>query len=655
MHSSTDPVRVLHVDDDPDLVAVAAACLEREDERFDVLTATDATAALATLEEEPVDCVVSDYEMPGRDGIELLEAVREAHPDLPFVLFTGRGSEEVASEAISAGVTDYLQKGTDPSQYAVLANRVANAVDQHTAVREAERTRRRLEELTDNVADCLWMFDADWSELLFISGYEAVWGRPETAIRENPRDFLEGVHPDDREFVRSVMADLTAGEGIDVEYRIVRGDGETGWVWAKGQPVVEDGEVVRVVGFTRDVTDRKRHERELERTTARLEGLFAQSPDMINVHDGDGNLLDPNPRLCEATGYDADELTEMKVWDVDPTVDPEEVTAFWAGMDVGARRRFEGTYRRKDGSTFPVELHVRRLDTADADRFLVIARDVTERRARREELRRQNERLEEFASVVSHDLRNPLNVARGQLDLAREATDDEHLDAVAAAHDRMARLVEDLLELAREGDAVHDPGPVDLDALAADCWRTVETGDATLETAVEGRVVADRGRLRRLLENLVRNAVEHGSTGGQNAEHSGDVAERSSAGSRTESDDAVEHGSTSSQNAQRPDDDGAGADIDGERTADGGTDAGVTVTVGTTGDGFYVADDGVGVPAAEREQVFEAGYSTHPDGTGFGLAIVEEVCDAHDWSVAITESAAGGARFEVTGVDVPGE
>ena len=206
------------------------------------------------------------------------------------------------------------------------------------------------------------------------------------------------------------------------------------------------------------------------------------------------------------------------------------------------------------------------------------------------ELERQNDRLEEFAGVVSHDLRNPLEVARGRTELAREECDSEHLAAVERAHDRMTALIDDLLTLAREGDPVTDAEPVDIARVVGACWRTVDTSDATLRTEVEGTVVADEGRLKQLLENLIRNAIEHG-----------------------------------------------GEDL--------------TVTVGSLPDGFYVADDGPGIDPDLRGTVFDAGYSTSQSGTGFGLRIVEQVADAHGWSVRAVESEAGGARFEITGVE----
>lgn len=136
------PPAVLHVDDDGTFLELVEAFLtDRHD--FEVTTATDADAGLDALadDETAVECVISDYEMPGRNGIEFLRAVRERHPDLPFVLYTGKGSESVAADAIAAGVTEYIQKETGTAQYAVLANRVEQAVQRYRGDR---RSRRRL-------------------------------------------------------------------------------------------------------------------------------------------------------------------------------------------------------------------------------------------------------------------------------------------------------------------------------------------------------------------------------------------------------------------------------------------------------------------------------------------------------------------------------
>ncbi|WP_148417023.1 response regulator, partial [Haloferax sp. KTX1] len=131
MDHSGDSVRIIHVDDNSNFADTTAALLEHEDDRLCVETAASAEQALETLSTVQYDCVVSDYDMPDQNGIEFLEAVRQRYPELPFILYTGKGSEEIASDAISAGVTDYLQKGSGAEQYTLLANRIRNAVDAH--------------------------------------------------------------------------------------------------------------------------------------------------------------------------------------------------------------------------------------------------------------------------------------------------------------------------------------------------------------------------------------------------------------------------------------------------------------------------------------------------------------------------------------------
>lgn len=205
---------------------------------------------------------------------------------------------------------------------------------------------------------------------------------------------------------------------------------------------------------------------------------------------------------------------------------------------------------------------------------------------RERELADRNERLEAFASMVSHDLRNPLKVAYGNLELARQDEEYERLEAVAQALERMETLIDSLLELARHGDAIGDVGPVDIETVARDAWENVDTRSATLEvTDGIDSVEADRSRLVECFENLFRNAIEHG-----------------------------------------------------------GTD--VTVRVGPSNGGFFVADDGPGIPRDERDRVFDIGHSSDVHGTGIGLAVVSEVAKGHDWTVSAGESADGGARFE---------
>ena len=202
-----------------------------------------------------------------------------------------------------------------------------------------------------------------------------------------------------------------------------------------------------------------------------------------------------------------------------------------------------------------------------------------------------DERLETIGSILSHDLSSPLTVARAYLDEAMDSGDLDDLEKVRLAIDRVDEITSGLEAFARTGRAVDELHDVELDVAAEDCWTLVDAEAATLVTADTEVILADEQRLRQLLDNLFSNAVQH-----------------------------------------------AGPDA--------------TVRVGTLDDrtGFFVEDDGPGIPEEERERVFEHGYSGSDEHSGFGLGIVRGIVEAHGWDVDVGESEAGGARFEVTGV-----
>jgi PAS domain S-box-containing protein len=998
-------IRVLHVDDEPDLADLAATFVEREDDRFVVETVTSASEGLERLADAEFDCIVSDYEMPGQNGIEFLESIRAEYPDLPFILYTGKGSEEVASEAISAGVTDYLQKETGTSQYTVLRNRITNAVEQYRSKREIEANRKRLSLFFDqsplgviewdeefNVASvnqraeeilgytaadlvggswerivpesdresvaavvsnlldaedgyhsineniredgerivCEWhnrvVTDDSGDAVAVFSQFRDITARKEReeelelknrAMNEAPvgitisgpsRDdnpliyaneqfeqltgyskadvlgrncrFLQGeqtadepvaemrtaieatdsvtvelrnYRKDGTEFwnrvsiapVRTPEGDITnwvgfqqdvtaekereqqlqqqerryqavfddpntlfglidtdgtvldinqtameyvaashdevigtpfwatswfdhsaevqqdvrewidraaGGEYVEFEADLVRPDGDPYTVEGVFRPVTnDDGAVVSLVISGRDITERKQRERELEQYEAYLEG----SNDIITVLNDDGTVQYQSPSVTRVLGYEQDELLGTNGFSLVHPDDRDELFETFSSLvaEPSETVTVEARFRAADGEWRWLEVRgTNYLDHPMIDGVVTNNRDITDRkqrenrlealnqtareliaadtreevaaggveaaseilgldasaihlydqergglapiaqsersveivgdapvlerndsiawrvyengeplavddvhddpdiynpdspvrselilpigddgiliagseslaafegedlvlgeilartiatalaqvtrteqlRSREQELLRQNDRLEEFASVVSHDLQNPLQVAEGRLELVREDCENEQLDAIERALDRMDALIEDLLTLAREGEQVQEQEPVDIAETVRSCWQHIETPTATLHVETDTTIRADRSRLQQLLENLVRNAIDHG-----------------------------------------------------------GDD--VTITIGDVDTGFYVADDGPGIPPDERGSVFEAGYSTSQEGTGFGLSIVQEISSAHGWGITITDSIDGGARFEITGCEV---
>ncbi len=449
----TGPIRALVVDDSEFFAEMTASTLTEEHD-IEATYETSAEDALDWLEETDVDCIVSDYEMPGMDGLTFLSRVQERYDDLPFILLTGRGDEEVASEAIASGVADYLLKleVVEDEQYERLANRIEGVVSQ-------QQTQKKYEHLIEN------------------------------------------------------------------------------------------------------------------------------SPDGIAHVTESGQILAVNPALAERLGVDSESLVGSHLPDVfDDEVGRQRLDAGRRVVETGETERTEDSYGGRHFHNIFVPVETR----SAHDSFQLISRDITERREREEELERQNDRLESFASVVSHDLRNPLNVAQSSVELLKDEAESDHVDRIDRSLVRMADIIEDVLTLARQGETVDSPSPVALETMARDAWSYIDAGAVDLVVETDRRIEADASRLKDLLGNLYRNAIEHGE-----------------------------------------------AEV---------------ITVGALDTGFFVADDGSGIAETDRDDIFDAGYSTARQGTGLGLVIVEEIAAAHGWEVAVTDSETGGARFEVTGV-----
>ena len=825
-----DSIRILYVDDEEEFAALAAEFLRREDDRFETVTESGAADALDRLDSASFDCVVSDYDMPGMDGLEFLAAARERRPGLPFVLVTGKGSEEIASEAISAGVTDYLQKSGGREQYTILANRIRNAVAQYRAEREAAH-HRRVSELVrdvtralvgatsrdeieqavcDRIADSnpyrfAWIgvddgedsgieprksagVEEGYLDGLTVTADDTPTGRGPAgaALREGTVSVAQDVREDasfapwrsqavDRGFrsaagvplshdgtvygvlvvyaahadafddtervllrelgeaighaidairirerferqyqslfedapvmcaftrdadgspivsscnqrlldrlgydretvVGSPLSELYTGASVSKlldeggyeraldgeftreERQLLTADGETVETLLRAVPRYDaEGETVGTLTLFVDITDRRQAGRvvtQAEAMEASIDGMAIVGPD--GTYD---YLNDAHARLY---GYDdADELlgeSWRRLYGADERerfeteVMPElRRTGHWRGEAAG---------RRADGTTFPQEVSLTELND---EQFVCVVRDITERREAEREIERRNRRLDEFASVVSHDLRGPLGIARGNVELARTADGDatDRLDTADAALDRMDRIIDDVLSLARGTGGTDDTAVVSLERTVADCW---QGNDGEVTVTADVRFVADRSRLQRLLENLFRNSVEHGSTSPRSQTHE-DSVEHGSTGSRSRADDGSTNGGNGSVSGagDRPGHERSNGRSQPVNAATNGTTTerrpdDVEIRVGPLADepGFFVEDDGPGVPPDVREDVFDAGYSTSASGTGLGLAIVERIAEEHGWGCRLTTGRDGGARFEFAGVDLAG-
>ena len=352
-------------------------------------------------------------------------------------------------------------------------------------------------------------------------------------------------------------------------------------------------------------------ERQRDQLQAELDEVFERIDDGFVALDDEWRFVYANRQASRLLDTDGAEPVGDVVWDALPEL-----------RESGVREAF----RRATESQEPVS-HEEYVEAFEAwfefhaypseSGLSVYFRDISDRKRRETQLERQNERLESFASMLAHELRNPLSIA--QIYVANAANGDETaFEQVEDALDRMDDMIDILLVMTRGSDATIDREPVALSETATEVWSELATGDARLRVETDRVVEAAGTHVQHLLENLFKNAVEHSSTNPRSQAR----------------EDAVEHNPTNSRSQAYEDDDR------------------LTVRVGDLPSGFYVADDGPGIPEADRERVFEAGYTTDATGIGLGLTFISQLAEIYDWDCRLTESEAGGARFEFRSVTV---
>ena len=519
-------------------------------------------------------------------------------------------------------------------------------------VHRLEALRERMEFALDLNDSHVFEVDPETGEQTRYGAFEELFHVESSAVRTTDAFLETCVHPEDRAVFEEAEANLAAASSddpVEVQYRTHPDRGPIHWIethlYEKATPHRESSSTL--VGLATDITATRERQQTLRDARVQIERqneTIQAFLETIIRHDTSfetcvervlelgreylgmtaGFVADIDGETCTVEHASAaDELPAGPV-DVADTHcslvaeaealvgfhEPDAVAAATpAALHQQAVEAYIGAPIRVDGSLYgTVSFSTpdgRREPFSDDERALVrlfaqwLGSEIDRRRSRArateqlERLEAQNARLDDFASVVSHDLRSPLNVVQGRLELLREeACESEHIDEIDHGLSRIETLLSDLLELARRGKKVSTTTAVELPAVVGDCWRATPTDGATVDVDVTRTVLADRSRVKQLLENLFRNAVEHG-----------------------------------------------GADVH--------------VTVGDTEDGFYVVDDGDGIPPKHRDRIFESGYTTGADGSGLGLSIVRDIASAHGWNVTVTESAAGGARFEFTDIQTP--
>jgi PAS domain S-box-containing protein len=365
-----DRIRVLHVDDEPALLAVTEQYLQREDDRIAVETATSPSAGLDLLADGNFDAVVSDYQMPRMDGLEFLERIRE-DSQIPVVIFTGQGREEVAVDALNLGADRYLQKGGDPaSQYGLLADAIVQEVAHRRARTELRESEQRYRTLVEALPDVVFITDYESRMLWANDALERKTGLTVEDFQMSQED-NPFIHPEDADRVAArigefVESDRTYSDPID--NRFVDADGDVHWYSSLIAKVTYDGDPALQV-LAREVTERKERERYHERIERRYETLLASFPDgLVALFDDDLRYVEAGGELLDAADVDPATIEGERVADVDAAVlsavDPDDCRAVFDGDSHTRTCEFDGD---------ALELHFRPVTDDGVTAGLVVA------------------------------------------------------------------------------------------------------------------------------------------------------------------------------------------------------------------------------------------------------------------------------------------
>lgn len=459
---------------------------------------------------------------------------------------------------------------------------------------------------------------ADWFEEPFLRGMNAIIeGAPDgiiiadyesrelvtmnnTAVRllQRARHDLVGEHhhvlhpPEERLAAEQLFERVANREGGPVsqyddgsQVHVLTGSNDRIPVEINVSVFVLDGDQY-VQGHFRDISEH------VERR--RLHEVFREAVEQaghsIFITDSNGYIEYANPAFETVSGYRCDEVVGETPAILNSGVqDDAFYEEMWATILRGDVWRGELVNEAKDGSHYHIEQTIAPIfdEQGSIRHFVAVNHDITDRKRQQRQLKRERERLHEFATTVAHDLRTPLSVARARVSHACDAGELDGLEPADGALEQMERLIDSLLTLSKQGETVDEPAPTPLTEAIEQAWAVTPTLSATLDIAIadDRTIEADATRLEQLLVNLFDNAVAH-----------------------------------------------AGPEVRLEVLPLDGCN------------GFAVADDGPGVVPADRARIFDSGVSLD-DRTGYGLAIVQQIVGAHGWEIAVGESDAGGLRI----------
>ncbi len=611
-------MKILHLEDNPRDAALVRDVLAVDWPDCVIKVVATREDFLREIADPGYDLIISDYRLPGFNGLEALELVRERAPGIPFIFFSGTLGEERAIEAVRAGAADYVIK--DRMQ------RLPVSVQRVMREHADQKVRRRTEEalakeqyllrmLMDHVPDHVYFKDA---QSRFISASKSLLRERglDPSVLKGRTDFdiftaehAQAAFDDEQRIMRT-------GEPIlDKEEKETWPDGRITWVSTSKMPLRDGtGNIVGTFGVSRDITERKQKDEALQL----FRTLVDRSNDAFEIIDPEsGRFLDVSERGCADLGYTREELLQMRVFDIDPLLSAEKWPERLADIRARVAVSIETMHRRKDGTTFPVEANIR-IVKLDRDYMVTVARDITEKKKLEEQfLRAQRlESLGMLAAGIAHDLNNilaPVLMGAPLLRLrATHPSDLRILDGIENSAGRGAALVRQILSFAHgtSGDKVLIQPKHLLRDITQFMGQTFPK-NIQIKEDIPNDLWTVRGnptQIHQVLLNLCVNAR-----------------------------DAMPQGGTLWLRAEN------------RRAAEGASGAGSPPVEAGAFVLLEVIDTGTGIPPELLERIWDPFFTTKGEGrgTGLGLATVRGIAANHGGLVSVESEAGRGTKFRV--------
>jgi hypothetical protein len=619
-------LRVLIVEDSEDDTLLVLRELRRGGYTLDYVRVDTPAAMHAALEQQLWDIVIADYNMPAFSAPEALKLLQSQKLDLPFIIVSGTIGEEIAVAAMKAGAHDYLIKGNLARLVPAVERELREAQERHkrhSAERALQESEERFRQLAENIIEMVfWMSDPGERQGLYVSpAYENIWGRSRESLYANFIEWLEAIHPQDRQHIETVFFEQSLAGTYDEEYRIIRPDGSLRWIRDRGFPIRDkSGEPYRVVGIAEDISDRKLAEQQIREQAA----LLDVATDAIFVQDLEQRLLFWNKGAERLYGWEAAEVlgrsAESLVYKCEETLPQFEAIQ----TILAAEGKWQGELQQvtKDGKKIIVESRwtLVRDVAGNSKSILIVNTDITEKKQLEAQfLRAQRlESLGTLASGIAHDFNNiltPILAVAQLLPLKFPKLDEntqELLRILEGSAKRGADLVTQILSFSRRG-VEGSRTIVQTRHLLSDVAQVAQrTFPKSIETQTDiapnlWTVFADATQLHQVLMNLTINARDAMPDGG--------ILEISAENLWIDESYARMH-------------------------VDAKVGSYIVITI---------TDTGKGIPPEIMDRIFDPFFTTKEvgKGTGLGLSTVIGIIKSHGGFVNVYSEVGKGSRFQV--------